>query len=208
MSEDPNKIKYLFSTGKDKPNIQFPERQKKNAFIALGSNIDDRFTSILNAVKMLDHLNTTDVVQISGVYESKAWGFENQSDFLNCVVKIRTFLTKLELFVLIKQIEKRLNRQTREKWHEREVDLDILLYESDVIDTSFLSIPHRSMLERDFVIIPLLQIEPEIIHPIHKKKISELWENRDENIKTYILGLHKCQIELKNGEIDKIGKRN
>ena len=180
-----------------------PEKKLTTVYIGVGSNLGDRFEQIFRAIKFLAFSRDTLLADVSKIYETKAWGLIDQPDFLNCVIKIETYLTKLETFLQLKEIETLLNRQKREKWREREIDLDILLFGEDILNSEFLVIPHKSMLERDFVIIPLLEIEPDVVHPVHKKKVSELWNKSD---KTFILGEHDYQTLLENGELKKVGK--
>ncbi|MHC1737390.1 MAG: 2-amino-4-hydroxy-6-hydroxymethyldihydropteridine diphosphokinase [Ignavibacteriaceae bacterium] len=191
------------SQGRIRKEPIIPEKKLTSVYIGIGSNLGERFEQIFRAIKFLAFSRDTLLAEISKIYETKAWGVTEQPDFLNCVVKIETYLTKLETFLQLKEIETLLNRQKREKWREREIDLDILFYGDDILNSEFLVIPHRSMMERDFVVIPLLEIEPDIVHPVHKKKVSELWNKSD---KTFILGVHDYQILLENGELKKVGK--
>lgn len=191
------------SQGRIRKEPIIPEKKLTSVYIGIGSNLGDRFEQIFRAIKYLAFSRDTLLAEISKIYETKAWGVTEQPDFLNCVVKIETYLTKLEIFLQLKEIETLLNRQKREKWREREIDLDILFFGSDILNSEFLVIPHKSMLERDFVIVPLLEIEPDIVHPVFKKKVSDLWNKSD---KSFILGVHDYQIFYENGELKKVGK--
>jgi len=189
--------------GKIKKESILPERKLSSAYIGLGSNLDDRFDQIFKAIKLIGFSRDTFLAEVSKVYETKAWGVEDQPDFLNCVIKIETYLSKLEVYLQLKEIESLLNRQKREKWREREIDLDLLMFNDDVLEATFLVIPHKAMLERDFVVVPLLEIEPDIVHPVLKKKVSEVWNKSN---KSYILGEYDYQILIANGELKKVGK--
>ncbi len=135
----------------------------KTVFLALGSNIEDRINFIQKAIKELsEYIN---VLKISTVYESMPWGVEEQPAFLNCVLKSETSLSPEDLLSLIKEIEAKVGRKERFRWGPREIDIDILLYEDEVIDTPSLKIPHPFLCERDFFLYPILEIEPDLKLP-------------------------------------------
>lgn len=115
-----------------------------------------------------------EVIIISSFYETKPFGIKKQNDFVNAVIKIDTDYNPFELFEFLKQAEKELGRTETIRWGPREIDLDILLYNDLIYSDENLTIPHKGILERDFVIIPLCEIEPDLIHPTANKKISEI----------------------------------
>jgi len=140
-------------------------------FLGLGSNVGDRISYILKALEKLGEF--LKIEKISTVYESRAWGVENQSDFLNLVLKARTNLPPHELLFRVKEIEKLVGRKERFKWGPREIDIDILLYGEQVIRTKLLKAPHPFLEERDFFLYPLLEIEPNLIHPSYGKPLKD-----------------------------------
>ena len=119
---------------------------------------------------------------ISSVYETEPYGVKDQDDFLNVVVKINTEYSPVDLFSLLKSIEKDLGREKTIKWGPREIDLDILLFDNLVFSENDLTIPHKGIQERDFVMVPLTEIEPEIVHPVLKDKIKNIILKADKNI--------------------------
>lgn len=135
----------------------------KTAYLSLGSNIGDRLEYLTKATQRLnDHLQIT-VGKISSVYETKAWGLENQDDFYNIALEIATTLEPLELLSACQKIEAELNRIRKIHWGPRTIDIDILLYDNLEIASVALTIPHPYLLERPFVTTPLTEISPEIM---------------------------------------------
>ncbi|MBI4212191.1 MAG: 2-amino-4-hydroxy-6-hydroxymethyldihydropteridine diphosphokinase [Deltaproteobacteria bacterium] len=177
------------------------------AFIAIGSNLEDRLTNCQKAVQQL----ATPEIQIEKIspwYRSPALTLDGkpQPDYCNGVVQISTSLSAEELFVALKQIETKMERPEKHaKWEPRVIDLDLLLFDHMIVSTSVdlphptppltcpsgrrakgrgmctLTIPHPEMTKRLFVLQPLTDIAPEVVHPIEKKSIADL------------LKLHKCR---------------
>ena len=111
---------------------------------------------------------------ISSVYETEPYGVKDQDDFLNVVIKINMEYSPVDLFSLLKSIEKDLGREKTIKWGPREIDLDILFYNDLIYSDENLTIPHKGIAERDFVLAPLNEIDADLVHPVTGKKISEL----------------------------------
>ncbi len=151
-------------------------------FIGIGSNVGDRLQNITRAIELINKNNDCKVVKTSLVYESKAFGVKNQNDFLNSVICIDTNLEPVNLLEFLKNIENKIGRTKTEKWGPREIDLDILLFGDMVFSENELTIPHKGIQERDFVMIPLTEIEPEIVHPVLKVKVKDLIQKADRNI--------------------------
>jgi 2-amino-4-hydroxy-6-hydroxymethyldihydropteridine diphosphokinase len=144
------------------------------SFIGIGSNLESRLTFIQKALDLLEEDSNINILKFSSIYETKPYGYTDQDNFLNCVVKISTKYSLIELFNKTKSIELEIGRVKREKWGPREIDLDILFFNDVVYCDEKLNIPHRDVLYRDFVLVPLLEIEPDIFHPVEQKKISEI----------------------------------
>ena len=119
-----------------------------------------------------DPLCSVDVV--SSVYETKPFGYKDQENFLNAAVRIYTDYSPAELFSLLKRIETDSGRTETIKWGPREIDLDILFYNDLIYNDENISIPHKGITERDFVLVPLCEINPELVHPGIGKKICEI----------------------------------
>ncbi len=117
-----------------------------------------------------------DVLALSGFYETEPWGFSSENTFLNAALRLETTLKPEDLLQVTEQIEKDMGRKEKShgEYHDRIVDIDILLYDDLVIDTPRLVIPHPRMHERRFVLEPLLEIAPEAVHPVMKKSIVDL----------------------------------
>lgn len=140
-------------------------------FLSLGSNVGDRVSYILRALEELKKI--CKIEKVSTVYESKAWGVENQSNFLNLCVEVKINLLPNEFLLKIKRIEKIVGRKERFKWGPREIDIDILLWGNQIIRTKLLKVPHPFLEKRDFFLYPLLELEENLIHPVYKKPLKE-----------------------------------
>ena len=150
---------------------------KHTIYIALGSNLGDRYVNLDSALASL--LPAVNILSSSPVYETPPWGYLRQSSFLNKVVKCETHLTPEELLEYLKAIEKRLGRKPTFLFGPRTIDLDILFYEDLVLETSSLAIPHPRLEERAFVLVPLADLDSEMKHPVSGKSIRELLESVD-----------------------------
>jgi 2-amino-4-hydroxy-6-hydroxymethyldihydropteridine diphosphokinase len=144
------------------------------AYIALGSNKGDRFKFLTDSIGLIDETPGCNVIAVSSVYETRPLGNMKQDNFLNAVAKIETSLGPLNLFKEMKRIEKEIGRLGTEKWGPREIDLDLILYDALVYSDNVLTIPHKGLTDRDFVLVPLCEISPEIKHPELKKKICDI----------------------------------
>ncbi|MBL1211767.1 MAG: 2-amino-4-hydroxy-6-hydroxymethyldihydropteridine diphosphokinase [Ignavibacteriae bacterium] len=147
---------------------------ESKVYLSAGSNVGDRISYLKSALSKANSKNDISVQNISSIYETLPFGKTDQNNFKNIVISLRTTLSYLELFKEIKNIEKEIGRSKTERWGPREIDIDILLFDDKIIDTDKLTIPHKGILERDFVVKPLLEIEPEISHPVKQKKIKDL----------------------------------
>ncbi|HWJ79308.1 MAG TPA: 2-amino-4-hydroxy-6-hydroxymethyldihydropteridine diphosphokinase [Niallia sp.] len=143
---------------------------KNEAYLSLGSNIGDRFKYLEDAVRLLHHCPDIQVKSVSSVYETDPVGFEEQDLFLNIVVKVTTNLSAFSLLEVCQNVEKELGRKRLIRWGPRTIDLDILLYNQENIESEKLIVPHPRMEERAFVLIPLMEIAPNLSLP--NKSIS------------------------------------
>jgi 2-amino-4-hydroxy-6-hydroxymethyldihydropteridine diphosphokinase len=142
---------------------------ENSAFIAFGSNIENRYNYLTKAIQLLNNDPKIKVVNFSSIYETNPVGYTDQDLFLNMVVKISTDYNACELLEFCLKTELTLGRKREIKWGPRTIDLDILLYNQENIETENLIIPHPRMTERAFVMIPLLEIEPDIFIPAMEK---------------------------------------
>lgn len=143
-------------------------------YLLLGGNLGDRKMLIAHAEDEL-RKQIGDIVLKSALYETKAWGREQQPNFLNKALVINTKLNAFEILKIIQNIEIKLGRKRLEHWGTRTMDIDILFFEQEIIDTEDLKIPHPLINMRKFVLSPLLEIIPDFIHPGSKKTIKELY---------------------------------
>lgn len=142
------------------------------AYISLGSNIGDRAGRLREAIKQLSSLGK--VLAASSLYEAEPVEYIEQPWFVNCVVELETELTPAKLLDGILRIEEKMGRHRLVKKGPRNIDLDILLYDDEIVEDAKLTIPHPAMHERRFVLEPLAEIAPEAWHPVDKRIIREL----------------------------------
>ncbi|MCH7589896.1 2-amino-4-hydroxy-6-hydroxymethyldihydropteridine diphosphokinase [PVC group bacterium] len=128
-----------------------------SAYLSIGSNLDPRSEYLSLAIEDLKAAGFV-IMRMSGVYETQAWGKEDEPDYLNCCVYGETLLGPFDLLKLVKDIEVQVGRRSREHWGTREVDIDILLYGDEKILSPKLTIPHRDLKKRRFVLVPLLDV--------------------------------------------------
>jgi len=144
------------------------------AYIGLGSNLGDRESAVTTAVKMLNDTEGAEVVRLSDLIETVPLGRMNQPKYINAVAKIKTSLTAEDLHKHLLHIETSLGRQRNEKWSPRIIDLDLLLFGSQVINRPQLTVPHPQMHLRSFVLKGLCQLNPELSHPVITEPMKEL----------------------------------
>lgn len=155
--------------------LTIDSRMPIKAYVAFGANLGDRTRNIDQALAHLRADPHIHVIKVSSLLENMAVGGPaNSPAFLNAVTEIETSLQPLELLNHLLEIERALGRVRGEKWSPRTIDLDLLLYGDQVIDLPNLKVPHPRMHERDFVLRPLAEIAPTIIHPTSGKSIEAL----------------------------------
>lgn len=143
------------------------------AYIALGSNLGDKEKNLRRAIMLLMQQGI-DVEKVSSFISTEPYGVTDQPQFLNAVCRVRTTLAPLALLDVLLATELAMGRVRLRHWGERNIDLDLLLYEDEVMDVPRLRLPHPDMQNRDFVLLPLAEIAPELVHPTLKKSIKEL----------------------------------
>jgi len=157
-------------------------------FLQLGSNLGDRELLLKDAITAIEN-RVGDIVEFSKIYESAAWRAEGQGNYLNQILKVKTILLADVVLSVVLDIENQLGRIRLEKWGERLIDIDIIFYNDSIIETPELCVPHKYLHERMFVLTPLHNIAPEMVHPKYNKTIEELLEMCKDNdlIKEYAL---------------------
>jgi 2-amino-4-hydroxy-6-hydroxymethyldihydropteridine diphosphokinase len=146
--------------------------QEHIVYLALGSNLDNRLANLKQAVAALSP--QMEVKAKSHVYETPPWGYEDQPKFLNQVIKAKTYLEPEPLLKHIKRLETALGRKPSFQNGPRLIDIDILFYDDLILDTPSLVLPHPGLHERGFVLLPLMDIDPDLVHPVNKKSIREM----------------------------------
>ncbi|MCM3550307.1 2-amino-4-hydroxy-6-hydroxymethyldihydropteridine diphosphokinase [Alkalihalobacillus clausii] len=144
------------------------------AYIALGSNVGDRENYLQEAMKLLDADASIQVIQASSIYETEPVGFTDQGPFLNMVAEVETTLSPFSLLAATQAIERKLGRKRLIRFGPRTLDLDILLFDHENIETGELQIPHPRMWERAFVLVPLAEIAPDVYSETCKQTVAEL----------------------------------
>lgn len=144
------------------------------AYLSLGSNLGDRLLNLKMAVLEMEKSDSVSMLEFSPVYQTEPVGKEDQPWFLNSIALIETSFRPPPLLDYLLGIEKAMDRQRREKWGPRNIDLDILLFDDLIIDSDRLAIPHPQMHKRRFVLLPLVRMNPNLLHPLLKKTVEEL----------------------------------
>jgi 2-amino-4-hydroxy-6-hydroxymethyldihydropteridine diphosphokinase len=142
-------------------------------YLSLGSNLGDRLKYIHKAINLIRKLPYTKVQKTSRIYETEPREVKNQPWFLNCILRIETTLPPRRLLEELKNIESKLGRKGK-MGSPREIDVDIVLYDKLRVEEEDLKIPHKKMHERAFVLVPLVEVAPEVVHPVYGKTASEL----------------------------------
>jgi len=143
-------------------------------YIGIGSNLGKREENCRKAIDAVSEIQCARLLSKSSLYETEPLGVKDQPWFINCVVSIDTSLTPEELLKELHKIEKKMGRTSDRKWMPRIIDLDILFFNDQFVDSSQLVIPHPEAHRRRFVLQPLLEIAPDFVHPVLKKKCSVL----------------------------------
>ena len=152
------------------------------AVILLGSNKGDMLLNLENAKKLVSE-SAGKIFEVSSIYKTDPWGNKDQPDFLNQIVVVETHLNAGELIHTLLEIELRMGRKRKVKWEPRLIDLDIIYFNNEIIQEPNLTIPHKHLHERRFVLEPLAEILPAMIHPVFGKNNKELLEALTDGLK-------------------------
>ena len=147
---------------------------QSTVYFSLGSNLGDRYLNLSNCISLIEK-NIGDIKSISSIYKNSAQGFTGDY-FYNCCIEVSTLHEPLELIDKIKFIELEMGRKKRnsEEYESRKIDIDIILYDNLIINETNLTIPHPRYTERNFVLLPLAEINDQLADPISKININEL----------------------------------
>lgn len=159
-------------------------------FLSLGSNLGDRLGYVQQAASILGTTQDIQIVATSSFYETEPWQMDSPNWFVNAIVQITTSLTPDELLIVIQRIESQLGRERSERreYTDRTIDIDILFYDDKIINTEKLIIPHRFFHRRACMLVPMLEIAQDFIHPLFKKSISDLYDELEEPEQVVLYG--------------------
>lgn len=160
--------------------------KKQTIYLHTGSNLGDRISHLVKACEMLEK-QVGKISNQSRLYETQAWGMKDQPDFINQALEVQTELVPEEVLFHIKKIEKEIGRQENKKWHERIIDIDILFFGDTTFSSEKLKIPHPHCHERMFVLIPLMEIAGDFVHPTLNLTIEELYIDCKDPLEVYLL---------------------
>ena len=160
--------------------------EKQTIYLHTGSNLGDRTSHLTQACEILEK-KVGGISNKSRLYETQAWGVNDQPNFINQALEIQTELVAEEVLFHIKNIEKEIGRQENKKWHERIIHIDILFFGKTLLSTDKLTIPHPHCHERMFVLIPLMEIAGDLVHPTLNLTIEELYMKCEDPLEVYLM---------------------
>lgn len=159
-------------------------------YLGLGSNKGDRVGYVQQATSLLGAIEGVKIVRTSSLYETQPWLEKETTWFVNAIIEIKTSLSAQNLLSECLRIEKQLGRNRNVEGHfgDRTLDIDILFYDKEIIDDENLQIPHKYIHQRAFVLVPMLEVNPDFIHPDLNKSIADLYEELDNPEMVYLYG--------------------
>lgn len=159
------------------------------AYLCLGSNKGDRVGYLQQATSLLGATEGIKIIRASSFYETQPWLEKETAWFVNAVIEIKTSLTPHELLSNVMRIEKQLGRNREEELNgERTLDIDILFYDKIMVNDENLHVPHVYLHQRAFVLVPFLEINPDFVHPVLNKTISDLYDELESPEQVYLYG--------------------
>jgi len=151
------------------------------AYIGIGSNQGNKVENCRRAIEIIGSYKTNHLLKQSSFYQTEPWGYNEQGDFINAVIKMGTSLSPLHLLSILQRVERKLGRKENGKWGPRTIDLDILFYNDHTFESPHLTIPHPLLHLRGFVLIPLKEIDHHLIHPVFNQTVSQLVEGLNDD---------------------------
>jgi len=155
---------------------------KNTAILLTGSNVGNRLENLNTAKELLLGDELCSLIDSSSVYETGAWGNTDQSAFLNQAIAVKTSLRPFELLRKILTIEKHMGRERNKKWEPRLIDMDIIFFDDEVIESDSLVLPHPYVHERKFALVPLAEIIPDWVHPVFQKTVLALLKEVNDEL--------------------------
>ncbi len=162
------------------PAGHFTDRLPVIAYLGIGSNLGDPVQNCREALRQLSLLKNSEVLRRSSLYRTEPVGRESQGWFVNGVVEIRTALTAPTLLKALQWVERSMGRERAERWGPRVIDIDILLHGQEIVNTSALVVPHPEMHRRRFVLEPMNEIAPYVIHPLYGVSMKGLLDRLED----------------------------
>jgi 2-amino-4-hydroxy-6-hydroxymethyldihydropteridine diphosphokinase len=159
----------------------FTDQKIKETYLIMGTNLGDRPANLQQAIVEIEQ-NIGKILDCSSVYETEPWGVSDQPSFYNQVLKVATSLDPLQLLTATLAIENEMGRVRTERYGARIIDIDILFFDDLVINTDQLTIPHPRITERNFVLAPLAEIAPDLVHPVSHQTISAIWGASEDQL--------------------------
>jgi 2-amino-4-hydroxy-6-hydroxymethyldihydropteridine diphosphokinase len=159
-------------------------------YLSLGSNLGDRLGYVQQAASIIGTTNDIQIVSTSSFYETEPWQMDSPNWFVNAIVQISTSLTPEELLIVIKRIEGQLGREQSgvRPYTDRTIDIDILFYDDKIINTADLVIPHKFFHRRACMLVPMLEIAQDFVHPLLRKSVSDLYDELDDPEQVVLYG--------------------
>ena len=167
-------------------------------YLSLGSNIGDRIGYIQQATSLLSALESVTIIRTSAFYETEPWGMDSENWFVNAVLEVKTKLSPKELLQECKKIETLLGKSKKsdnnnkdnnsKDYQDRTIDIDILFYNSEIINEDDLTIPHKYLHLRAFTLVPLLELIPDFEHPVLHKNIADLHSDLENPEMVFLYG--------------------
>ena len=160
------------------------------AYLSLGTNMGDRLSNIQQAVRLLTSDNNIKLLRASSFYETQPWGLSEQNWFINAAIAVETELSPIELLRVCQNIEEKLGRirEGKPKWSERIIDIDILFYDDLIFKNEILEIPHKYVHKRAFALVPMIEVNAQLKHPILNKTIMEMHEELENPEDVFLYG--------------------
>lgn len=167
--------------------MELEEPISRTIYLSLGSNIGSKIDNVNRAIKLLIDSEVMFDATISSFYQSAPYGYLDQDFFINIAIKAKTNHSLLGLLFLLKSSEYLLGRIKRDRWHEREIDIDIIFYDDVIFENRFITIPHKEFRLRNFVLVPLVEIAPNFIDPKSNKSLKLLLEECEDKSEIVII---------------------
>ena len=146
----------------------------RTAYIGIDSNLGDKLNNCLKSIDLIERIPGYRVEAQSDFFRTEPVGVEDQNWYVNCVISLQTDISVQQLMKSLLSIEASLGRERKRKWDPRTIDLDIILFGQDLINEKNLTVPHPLMHKRRFVLVPMVQLAPDLIHPVLEKSMTEL----------------------------------